>query len=75
MISLSNRIEELIESLYGTCQSLCECCEKHEIEEEDFSIEEIKQLDSEIFQCTSCGWWSEAGEQNEEGECQECIND
>jgi len=73
-------IQNIINSLQGSCQSLREVCENEGFEEEDLLPEQINEIEQEIFLCTTCGWWyeiSEMSEESEDGEntCEGCIND
>lgn len=68
-------INKLIEILKGTCLGLNMACESCGYTEDDLSIEELDQLDSEIFECACCGWWYETSEANDvAGEflCNDC---
>ena len=43
---------------------------------EDLSIEECKDLDALVFECTCCGWWCTDRERNiinDEWVCDECA--
>ena len=61
-------IQEQIEELQGTCDTL---------DTEMWSIEELQELDNVIFQCATCGWWCDIGDQGEtdDGEmhCTDCC--
>lgn len=65
---------EVINYLKGSCKTLDEACNACGIEFEDLNHE---HLDSEIFQCWSCGWWYEIGELSdmEDQICKECANE
>ncbi len=71
------RIQELIDYLQGSCYSLYEGCNTLGIEEDDLTIEELEELDSQIFNCGVCGWWCEISEDSGIGEgefiCTDCA--
>lgn len=68
------KVEELIESLKGTCQSISQILSliHEEMFEEDLSYEDLEAIDSEIFCCETCGWWWEISECADENVCLEC---
>lgn len=76
---MNERITKLVECLQGTCKSLNEICESLKIDERSLTMEELEQIDGEVFLCDSCGWWYELGEEGSscDGErvCQNCEND
>jgi hypothetical protein len=62
-------IKQVIEDLKGTCSN---------IDVADFTIEELEKLDSEIFECSICGWWYDIEEEVGEGttlQCKDCKNE
>ncbi len=48
---------DIIEYLQGTCNTLQEACEIFGIEEDDLTLDQLKEIDEEIFLCDGCGWW------------------
>ena len=62
-------INDIIQSLLGTCQTADDVCETYDIE---LTEEDWKQIDDEIFRCECCMWWYEIGEQQEDGNCEDC---
>jgi hypothetical protein len=62
---MSERIQEIIEQLNGSCTSLGEACEQRGMDQEELTQTELAELDSQIFCCEVCGWWCESGEQSE----------
>ncbi len=67
------QIDELIEHLRGTCQTLDEACRACGLPGEDALTQgELEYIDEHIFCCACCGWWDDAGEQDEEQNCPEC---
>jgi hypothetical protein len=70
---MTDRINKLIEYLQGSCVSLSEACDTFEIDEDTLSREELQELDNQIFNCETCGWWCEISEmQEEEHICNDC---
>lgn len=72
---MEDKIEKLIEHLRGTCVSMYEGCADMDIDEDDLTLEELQQVDNEIFRCASCGWWydkDECNEVNGEWVCDDC---
>jgi len=62
-------IKELIADLRGTCNT---------IDLADFTIEELEKLDSEIFECSVCGWWYDIEEECGDGTsnvCEDCKDE
>ena len=68
-------INDIIQSLLGTCKTAHEICKTHDIDVEELTEEDWKQIDNEIFLCESCGWWCEIGEQQEDGNCEDCQDE
>jgi hypothetical protein len=70
------KLNKLIEYLYGYRNSLESACKDLNISYDDLSIEDLEEIDSQIFQCTSCGVWCDLSEEGEapEGDrfCQDC---
>ena len=71
------QIEELIQYLQGTCNTLdggVQTIMGEEYDDMDMSMENHDQLDMEIFLCDDCGWWYERCEECEEddGICEAC---
>lgn len=63
-------VEELIESLVGTCTTI----EEHlpdGMEWSDLNSDDHQAIDLRIFLCDTCGWWCERDEEdpNNEGNC------
>lgn len=73
--------DEIVHDLQGTCKSLFEslCAHGHESLEEKLDF--LQYLDSQIFLCTTCGWWYEISEEAsedadlEEQTCRECVEE
>jgi len=73
-------IDEIIDSLTGTCESLDSILDRHNLLYENLNDEHFSEIDSRIFQCTNCGWWCEQYENHEHPEsgewiCDDCFNE
>lgn len=65
-------IEELIDSLQGTCATISE--KLPEEMEEDLTEQDHDAIDNRIFRCETCSWWCEVGEEGDEkGNCNDCV--
>ena len=63
-------VNELIASLRGTCKSIYDFHDEH-----DLSLEEFQMIDDEIFNCDVCGWWCEISEMgDEQSVCDDCCS-
>jgi hypothetical protein len=71
----NNKIEELINDLEGTCQSFSDGCDDLNIKENDLTSNQLDMIDERIFNCSTCGWWFESGEQDEDNNCIDCQDD
>lgn len=77
----NKKINELIEYLQGSCDTLDEGVNVilgEEYSSEDLSKQNVEQIDNEIFLCSVCVWWfevSEMSEEESESTCVECHND
>ena len=56
-------VESIIDGLRGTLKSLAEVCEDHNIDEDELNINELDEIDQNVFCCDGCGWWYETGEE------------
>lgn len=68
-------VEELVQDLTGTCQTIQHFLPEG-MEESDLTEQDHEHIDSEIFNCHVCGWWCEQGESREQdGEdvCADCF--
>lgn len=67
-------VQEVIDSLQGSCQSLQECLESYypDMDENDLTSDDHEAIDNQIFCCDTCNWWCEIGEQDVDGNCQDC---
>jgi len=62
-------IQELADSLSGTCQNI------NDVIERELTTEECMELDNLVSLCSVCGWWYESCEMTErdgEFECGDC---
>ena len=63
-------IEEVIDRLRGTCMETFEA--------DEYTDDELKYLDENIFECARCGWWCDIDESNDihgENYCDDCYGD
>jgi hypothetical protein len=65
------KIEDLINSLRGTCSTIDKELPE-DMEFEDLTDKEAMKLDLEIFQCAQCGWWYDVSEMSENDDDQYC---
>lgn len=74
-----DQIEELIQYLQGTCNSLDEGIVEvlgEDYDSMNLSSDNHNQIDNEIFLCETCGWWYELCEESEnedERTCESCA--
>lgn len=70
------KIDELIERLRGTCDSLDVRAEELGLDPMDTEL--CARVDQEIFCCTICGWWCDQDEADEFGaeewSCRDCLS-
>lgn len=64
-------VQELIDSLQGTCQSIVDFLPEG-MDDNDLTSEDHDEIDNQIFLCNQCGWWCESCEQNDNGSCNDC---
>jgi hypothetical protein len=67
-------VRSIIDDLQGTCKSLTEACENHNLDFDELDFDELDELDQNIFCCDSCGWWYEISEEAEAEYGQFCEN-
>lgn len=68
------RIEEIIETLAGTCTYIGDVCSIEEMADKDLWA----SIDDAIFECDRCGWWCEiSGQSDMDGEmiCEDCNDE
>lgn len=70
---------ELIDDLRGTCQTIDSALDKMLVPmtEDDLTPGDHAAIDDQIFECESCGWWCEQGEQAEghDDTCSDCATE
>jgi len=77
------QLDEIIESLRGTCDSLDNQLEQRNLNADDLTMEYHYQIDEQIFNCSTCGWWCERCDLSTKSEecetheltCRECDPD
>ena len=69
-----DQIHELAGDLMGTCGDIDEHLPEG-ITFDDLTLEDCSLLDDEVMKCDECGWWVESGLINDEGKCDECVED
>jgi hypothetical protein len=71
-------LDELIEALTGTTESIAHFLPDGMVEE-DLTEEEVQRIDEEIFLCATCGWWCEISENVESDDselhCRDCKDE
>lgn len=72
------QIEELAYDLAGTCQSLDMALENlFERPLESLEPDDLAELDSKVFLCRVCDWWSEISDMSNDPEqdwvCEDCT--
>lgn len=68
------RAMEIVEALTGTCKSIDDCIEDGE---DAMDAELVATIDTEIFECGTCGWWCKWSEESERtpDSCTDCAPD
>lgn len=82
-MTLTNcQIEEIIQTLQGTCMTLDDGIQEilgDDKDSDSLSEYDLNLIELEIFKCEQCGWWYETCEKSEDDEncedCYEVIND
>lgn len=67
-------INTLVEELQGSCGTLQGACETQGFDYDDLTADDCLQIDNEIFECTTCGWWCEVCEMSEDQDGQVCVD-
>lgn len=70
-----NQIDELIQYLQGSCETLDDGIRAvlgDEYSEDDLTDEDRQTIDGELFLCAVCGWWYEVCEMSEDEDEQIC---
>ncbi len=73
----SDKIDELVDHLQGTTDTLGCGCETIGVDEDDLSSENLEQIDNAIFNCSACGWWCDISENVGEDDmiCADCEDE
>lgn len=73
MADVPKEWQDLVYYLQGTCHSLStaldDCGLGQDLENDRRFCE---YLDSELMLCETCGWWAEAHEVDDDGNCEDC---
>lgn len=64
-------VQELIDSLQGTCQTMNDALPEG-MDDLDLTSEDHDSISNQIFNCTECGWWYESYEEDDNGHCEGC---
>lgn len=65
---MRDRALKVAEDLLGTAKDLAEVATEEELDNTVFT----STLDEQAALCNSCGWWVEADEVDDNGNCEEC---
>jgi len=72
-------INEIIDDLQGTCQSIEDVLVEYELEYDDLDSKDFEAIDDAIFNCVCCGWWYDLAEISTDVEddtvCARCVED
>lgn len=72
----SEQIEGIAEELIGTTKDLDRYLEEHGLPPSDqIDTDSLTELDSQVFLCSSCGWWYSADDCAIYDLCYECEDD
>lgn len=70
------KIEEFVEYMRGSSNSLNQGLDTFEIDEDELTADDYNYIDSEIFECEECNWWCSQDERSEDeggNTCQDCF--
>ena len=69
------QIQELIENLQGTNQSLESGCAKVGLRYPLLTFSDLGLINTQIFQCDCCGWWYDKGDEScYYDQCRFCVD-
>ena len=73
-------VDQLIQYLQGSCKTLEEAIrDSYDMSEGDLTEQDTDKIDSEIFLCSTCGWWCEISEMkldsSDEQICGDCCEE
>lgn len=63
---MKSKIQQLADDLVGTAD---------DFDIEDYTQDELIELDNQIFRCECCGWWCENSENTGDEICEDCNDD
>lgn len=73
-----NQVQTIISTLQGTCDTLDGAVQEvcgDDFSEDDLTLEQLGEIDQQIFLCVDCGWWCEISEMSDiedENVCDDC---
>ncbi len=65
------RVKKCADELRGTINDLEDVLTEDEVEDQEF----LSSLDEEVMECATCGWWEDAADFDEDGNCSDCYED
>lgn len=70
-------ILRIADELRGQCHKSLDSILEEEfgIDSSEVPIELLQTLDDEAMECTSCGWWFDANEIDDDQICEDCRDD
>lgn len=76
---MTKTVDEIAYELQGSCQSLQNVLERHDMDGMDDDLEFCHALDRLVFCCEQCEWWFEQSEMGERDDdrwiCRECTDE
>lgn len=76
---MTKTVAEIAEELRGSCDSLQNVFERHDMEGMDDDAQFCAELDSLVFCCEQCNWWHEQSEMADDvrGDwiCEDCARE
>lgn len=73
---MTNLWTQIVEYLNGSCETLHHALDTFDATTLEDDEKFLNYLDSEIFNCSCCGWWcevSDINEQDSEFVCNDCF--
>lgn len=67
--------QEIIDFLRGSTNSIDYTLAVFDAEHLQDDMDFLRELDSQIFYCDTCGWWCDLDELAKDSECQDCAED
>lgn len=67
-LAQTERAQEIADELLGTASNLSDVLTRHELEDQEL----LDEVDTHVRECVTCGWWVEADEVDDAGDCDEC---